>query len=414
MALVSFTACQVTPEKIETWKGTQHGPAKLRAAVLDTGLTPGLRSRAALALVEIGLAGHLAQDLATLAAPDKEKLTDQLVRKLLEQMHGASEQATTKVQLQAKDALFGLRGVYSTATRAKVEAAIVAWVSGDWMARGGGEHSINKIVQVLGGVAARQLAERIGVDAKLVIAMAELIARHGTVADRERAATKLIALVKEQDPPQAATFEALGKVRSPRSRALLLTFALKGKGKYRLWALRALHYDPDPSSVAKLEAIAGAQKEAMELRGAAFEVLEKIAAPGSAEALGRILGNDSDWKVRYRAVEALCRCCKAKGVEKLLTALSSRFNYDKKDVIDLIEKDIKDLGKSALPALRAGLEAPSWIAKLVAVRLLGQMGTKADAAALKKLFDDRTRLKGKGWDSATLGSEAQAAARLLN
>ncbi|PID38000.1 MAG: hypothetical protein CSA24_00715 [Deltaproteobacteria bacterium] len=403
-----LTGCEVTAEKIKTWKGTQKGPAKLRAAVLDDKVKTDLRVMAAEALAEINLVDYLAKDLKTLAAGARDKVTGALSARLIKRMEGTSPQATTKVQIQAKDALFSLRGAFSDATRRKADEALVKWVAGDWIARSGGEHSAEKVVTTIGASAAPMLAESIGADPKVVLTIAKLLKKIGKEADRLVAAKKLVAHVMDYNPPQKASFEALGRMQAPASRAYLQKVAKVGKGEYRGWALRALKYDPDPSTIPVAGAIAGSAKEPDPLRGAAFEALETIKGAKTAEVLSKIIATDPKDLVRYRAIEAITACCGGEGVGKLLEALPSKENYKKRDVKDFIEKDIKRVGKAAVPALRKALESKSWIARVIAVRLLGQLGSKQDADALSKMTADRAKLK--GWGSpATVGSEAKAA-----
>ena len=406
-------ACTVTSEKIQVWKGTQKGPAKLRAAVRDTKIAPSLRVEAAEALADISLVDILTKDLKTLTAADRGKISNVLAEKLIVRMNGTSEQATTKVQIQAKDVLFSLRPVLSGGARAKVDQALVNWVSGDWIARSGGVHSAEKIVTTIGHGSAPALAARIGVDRKVVLVIARLLNKIGTPKDRQVAAQKLVALANEQNPPQKATFEALGKMRASVSRVYLQKVAKVGKGPYRAWALRALKFDPHPSTVAVAGHIAASTKEGNDTRAAAFEVLEKIAGDPTLAALGRIIAADPKALVRYRAVEAIVVCCGAKGVKQALEALPVKQKYKKGDVSDFIEKDIKRVGKAALPVLRQALTSKSWIARVIAARLLGEWGGKQDLPALRKTAGDRAKLKGWG-TSATVGSEAQAALAKLS
>ncbi|MBW2733658.1 MAG: HEAT repeat domain-containing protein [Deltaproteobacteria bacterium] len=409
----SLSACKVTSEKIQTWKRSQHGEAKLRTAVMDRELETSLRIEAAQALTDLSFVSYLAKDLETLPAVDRTHITSALVKSLLSQMSGTSEQRTSKVQLQAKDTLFALRMVFDAPTRTETDKAVVHWIAGDWMERRRGEHSAQKVVKGIGQSAGGYLAERVGADPKVVNTIAELIRKQGTAAHRAVAAARLLKLVAEQDPPMKQTFAALGTIGTNSTRTYLLKVAREGRQeKYRLWAFWALKADPNPASVGVLAFAAGNAKEARNVRGAAFEALEKINAPAAAKALAEIITREKGETVRYRAVEAIIQCCKVAGVRNLLAALPPQFNYNEADVVDLIEKDIKALGKSVLPALRKGLRAQSWISRVVAVRLIGQLGVKTDIEALEKFIGDRTRLK--GWSTgATLGSEAKAAIEQL-
>lgn len=411
LLLIGSLACEVTSEKIQRWKGTQKGPAKLRAAVRDTELKQKLRLEAAVALAEINLVQPLTEDFKSLDPKDRNGLGDPLADKLLAKMKGANATATTRAQMQAKDALFGLRASLGAAAQAKIDTQLVSWIASDWAARAGGEHSAEKIVRTVGKPAGKVLAEKIGSQPKVVVPMAELIGKVGAQADRDAAADRLIALAKKADAPGEQIYTALSKVGSPHAREFLVEQGQKGPTQQRIWALLALKAYPDRALVPKLAAIAADSKEEKRIRAGAFEALEKIDSKATARALAEILAKDSEEIVRYRAAEALVGCCKANGVAKLLNGLSPRYTYKKTDVVDYIEKDIKGLGGKVLPPLRAALGSKSWIARAVAVRVLGDIGKKKDLPAIEKLFNDRTKLK--GWEGATVGSEAKAAAARL-
>ncbi len=67
MALVaigmSVSACEVTPEKIQQWKGVESGPRKLREAVRNERHKREVRVAAAEALVELALTDDLAAEV---------------------------------------------------------------------------------------------------------------------------------------------------------------------------------------------------------------------------------------------------------------------------------------------------------------------------------------------------------------
>jgi len=147
------------------------------------------------------------------------------------------------------------------------------------------------------------------------------------------------------------------------------------------------------------------------LRDDAFTLLERIKDKSSLEALLGFL-SDKDDRVRYRAVEGIIAGFGADGLTKLLEGLPPGYTYKKEDVEDFIEKDIIAIGPRALEPMRAMLGSQNPVARLVAARVLGRVGTKEDIPALRKLAADKTRIK--GWPKgATVGSEARAAVPIL-
>lgn len=412
---IGAVGCEVTSEKIQTWKQSIKGAAKIRAALRDSGQKLPVRVEAAVALGELGLFTPLVDDLKSLGPDDRKKLMGSLTSSLVSKMEGNNPQASNKVQLQAKDALFSIREIADASMKQTIDQKVVNWLVGDWRTRTDGEHSCEKIVTTIGEPAGSVLAETIGKGGTPLIVSATMLRKIASQADRDLAAENLVALAAKEAPAKESTFHALGKVGSLKATAYLLKVADKGGFEERLWAIRALALYPHPSSIKPMYEIAkdtSLVDEQAILRDEAFTVLEKTDDPKSLELLVSFLAS-SEEKVRYRAVEAIVSGFKAGGLTKLLEGLPSRYTYAKKDLEDYIEQDIIGLGSSAAPALRTALKSESWIARLVAVRVLGKVGTTQDIENLKKLENDRTRIK--GWEGgATIGSEALAAAKRIN
>jgi HEAT repeat protein len=331
-------------------------------------------------------------------------------------MKGSNPKATTKVQVQAKDALFALRDVADANLRKSNDAEVLRWILADLQERSLGEHSAEKIITTIGVPAGNVLAEQIAVDPNLVVAFATHLRSVGDQAARDNGATKLIELAKRQtDGAQLGkTIEGVGKVGSLRAVSYLAEIAKKGSFEQRKLALRALALYPHVSVVELARGIAADSSlkgEEAELRDDAFTLLEKIADPKSMEALLSLLALKEE-KARYQAVEAVVGGFKEKGLTKLLEAFPSSYTYKKEDIKDYVEEDIVKLGKAALPAMRQALQSQSWVARVVAIRVLGRIGTKEDAPALEKLSTDSTKLRGWG-AGATIGTEAKAAAQSI-
>ena len=109
MLSLALLGCEVTSEKINIWKQSTKGAAKIRAALRDTGQAMEVRIEAAQALAEMGLTQPLTTDLASLSGPDRKLVTEALNQGLLAKMKGANPNETPRVQVQAKDALYSIR-----------------------------------------------------------------------------------------------------------------------------------------------------------------------------------------------------------------------------------------------------------------------------------------------------------------
>jgi hypothetical protein len=411
--------CEVTSEKIGVWKQSENGAPKLRAAVRDRKQSIPIRVEAAEALCDNGLFAPLADDFKAVAAAseqDAKQIMADLVKRLLDKMKGSNPKATSKVQLQAKDSLFSLRELADEATRKNVDEELLRWVLLDFRERSTGEHSADKVIAVIGVRSGPLLAERLGADPALVVPLATHLRAVGDAAAREAGAERLIELARRQTSPEELpkTLEALGKVGSVKAVSYLAQIANKGDLNQRRLALRALALFPHVSVVALAKGVAAdstLKGEEAELRDDAFALLEKIDDPSSLDALVS-LATSKEEKVRYQAVEATVGGFKEKGLTKLLEALPSSYTYKKQDVKDFIEDDIVKLGKGAVPVMRKALGSQSWVARVVAIHVLGRLGTKEDVAALEKLTSDQTKLR--GWEAgATVGTEAKAAADMI-
>jgi HEAT repeat protein len=417
-SLVAFSAagCEVTSEKINLWKQSENGAPKIRAALRDTRQKVAVRVEAAEALGELSLFAPLAEDLRAIAESDRRQVAEELVKRLLARMKGSNPKSSTKVQVQAKDTLFALRDIADEGLRKTIDEEVLQWMAGDWENRTTGENSAEKMITAIGRRAGPILAEHLGENPNLVVVFSSHLRAVGDQGARDVGAEKLIDLAKRQTDTKILLkiFEAMGKVGSVKSVGYLIEVAQKGEFHQRQWALRALTLFPHPSAIAIAKSIAAdtsLKDEQAELRDDAFGLLEKIKDPKSLDALLSFLSGKEE-KVRYQAIEALLSGFGAEGLTKLLEALPIGYTYKKEDIKDFIEDDIIKLGKNALQPVRSALESKSWIARLIAIRVLSRMGTKEDVAVLEKLTSDQTKLR--GWDAgATIGREASAAVDVL-
>jgi len=80
LGLLSLAACDsVSSEKIERWKGTQKGPAKIEEALRSSAVAPRLRAEAAAALTDFGMPEKVDEVLAALPANERCEILKSLV-----------------------------------------------------------------------------------------------------------------------------------------------------------------------------------------------------------------------------------------------------------------------------------------------------------------------------------------------
>jgi HEAT repeat protein len=419
-------ACQVRHEDLANWSRTPTGPRKIRVALGDSSQTFAVRVEAGVLLAELGLIGPLFDDLFAIEEAERKKLVGEILGLLSKRMAGATPAATTSKQMTSKDALFSVchpiatgedkktKLAFPVAACAPADRQLAAWLAADWRKRSGGTFSGRLIVAELGAVAAEALATSIATtNAKSLHEIVPLIRLSQSVRAIDITSKTLINLGEKERTARASTFKALGGLRSEQARAYLVKLATSASASRRIQALRALRYDRHPSLVPMAAALVGNakllpdQKETRGVQEAALELLEGIDHPDAATALSNLLAHESS-DVRLAAAGALIVCCKAAGAMKLLAGLSSRYSYKEKDIRGFVESPLRELGGKALPALRAGLKSPSWIGRVVAVRMLGEFGSRDDIAALKLLQHDDTPLRGWG-TRATVATETKSA-----
>jgi HEAT repeat protein len=418
LGLLACAACDPTPENIARWKETEKGPGKLREVVKKSSLQPGLRGQAFAALVEIGMAQDALADLASAPEGERQQVAREAAPRLIEVIKG-SDVATTRAQREAKDALFLLRDHAAPEDRARTDDALIAWTTADLIGRQAqGGQSSDKILTTIGARAVPRLVELCGQSGPNQLAAAALVARIGDDAAKARASEVLVEAARRaakdtRDVPDQM-LRALGQVGGARATAFLIDQAEHGTDRVRQRALLALGQGAslarDSAALAAAMRIAGDAKAPGELREAAFQVAEKV-GPAAVPELLKLM-HDANEKVRWRSVEAALHAGGEKAVVPVLEQLDASKSYTKDDLDSFVVHDLKLIGAPALPALKGELASKNWVARVVAVRAIANIGRKADAAALDPLLADATKLRGFS-GNATLGQEAKAAKAAL-
>ncbi len=416
---LAAAGCEVTPEKIATWKGTQKGPDKLREAVRSASLKPELRGMALAALVEIGMVSEAEEELKASAEAERPEIVHAAVPLLVKLAQGDGPvDRTTRVQRNGKDALYQFRGYANAADRAAADDALIAWTTWDLAGRmNEGGHASDKILTAIGARAGPRLGEVIA-DARTSdgsrMAAATLLGKIGDRAARDRAGVALVERARKEKTLQDATLMQIGLVGGDHAVVYLTHLAEDGHlgEATRRKALLALAQGK-PADAAALPAalrLAGDGKAPGEVRDAAFELAESIGAP-AVPGVVKLIG-DKDEKVRWEAVETALKAGGPDAVAPVLEALSPSLTYPKDDLRSFIVHDLQMLGPPALPALRNELKSKSWVARLAAAMAIAQLGKADDAPLVASLAGDGTKLK--GWpNGATVGSEAKSLGEAL-
>jgi hypothetical protein len=417
LALLSGVAgCEVTPEKIQGWKGVESGPRKLRDAVRNESLKPEIRSLAAEALVDLALQDDLAQDVRELKPASQVSLLTTLVPRLIQTAKGADPAAPpSRKQRNAKDALFLLRDAAQGAQRGTIDTALVEWCTTDLTGRQtAGGHATAKILKAIGpkaGPALVNLLRQPGPDFDLA---ARLLGQIGDEPTRNQAGELLIALARKEKPIKDATLEALGRVGGAAVVKFLGDIVDKARENEEDAKRALLALQLAPRSEALPVALRAAQNRKFKdtVRHEGLELMRRIGGKAAGEAAAPVI-DDPDAILGWHAFEVVMATLKVDGIRVGFEKLQLRHLAKKDDLPDFLVKHVKDhAGAAGRPALAAELGSKNPAARLAAIICLSELGTADDAPALERVAADSMKIR--GWaGNPTIGAQARSAVERL-
>ncbi len=407
----AFGCQKVTPDSIETWKTTQRGPEKLLDALKDKGVPANLRGLASAALVDLGRADEVDRVIEGLSAGERWDILKTLVP-----IHVASLKDPSAVQKarEAKDALFSVRHHAPPDEQRQIDAALLPAIEADLRAGrfAGARHSPEKMLAAMGPQAGPMLAKLLGEPISSPYGVAELLAKVGDAAARERGAINLTRRAAREGEIPQATWKAIGLLGGKAGTEWIMMKAEKSPPKDAIRATQALQQSREPSVLAFALRMAGAPATHPEVRQEMFGVVEKVGGLAARDGLVRIIAADKDERVRYLAYETALASAKTEAIIPSLEAFPAGATYKKEDVIDFLVKDIEKIGKSSVPKLVEALTSGAALARMTAVLALEKLGGRAEAAAVSKLAGDKGSVKGFP-GGVTVGKEASRVAALL-
>lgn len=280
---------------------------------------------------------------------------------------------------------------------------------------------MEKMLPAIGSASGPMLVRLLGEPKAPYRGLAELLVKVGDVAARDEGGAALIGRMAPGKPMPNDVWMALGMIGGPTATEFLLGKMQKGSPEDAVAAARALQQSRFPAALPVALKIAADSKATGELRDEAFGVIERIGGPDALGGLVKIIAEDKNEKVRYRAHEAALAVGKGEAIRPALEAFSPKLSFKREDVVDFLVKDISKIGAQAKPHVLATLASSSPLARMTAVlaleapvstALTGHLGEAKDAAALLKLGDDKATLK--GFPAGTsVGTEAKRVALLL-
>ena len=416
LSLAALACDSPSSEKIQTWKGTERGPGKIRNALKSSSVAVPLRGEALAAEAELGMTEELEEDLKTFPQGEQQAVVHEALPRLFKLMQGDDPSAPpTKVARAAKDAAFLTRQYAQPADQALIDDTLVKWVLVDLGTRAqSGNVGAEKIFVAAGGARLGPklvpLASQPGASRNTAC---EILGRLGDSASREQASAQLAVSAKKETPLREDTIRCLGQLGGPSAVKFLMDVAKAADEDTLGAAMGALRLHPDPSALPFALELAKDKKAPGIAREGAFSLCETIGGKPAVDGLLPLLA-DPDKKVALRALEAVLAAGKADAIAPALERTTARLFKERADVSDFLVKDLVRIGPPGLPALKQALGSKNPIARVAAVMALGDLGGKADADVVGKLTGDGAKLGIKGFaGGGTVGAEAKAVVEKL-
>lgn len=404
---------KASSDNIQLWKTTEKGPGKLAEALRDRGTDPRLRAEAAVAMVDIGKAEEVDAALVTIPASERWDIFKNLIPLYVTSIAETKDAAPEK-SLAFRDALFSLRPLAAAADQARIDAVLLPGI--EQQLRSGrvrnGRHSVEKILTAMGPPAGVMLAKLLGDPILGYAAVAELLAKVGDDASRQKGAASLVARAKRERPVSEQMWKAIGVLGGPQAVTFLQEKITTGTHDEANAAVRALQQRREPAVLTFALKVAGDTKADRSIRDEMFGVVENIGGLEARDGLVRIIQTDKEELVRYRAFESLLAVAKQDGVQPGLEAFPASAPYKKVDVEDLLVKLIEKLGPPVRPILVNALASKYPLARMTAVLSLESVGKVPDAAALDNASKDTATVKGFPAGD-TVGKEAARVAAIV-
>lgn len=431
--------CEATAEDIERWKGTQRGPAKITAVIVDSRYPSQLRAQAAVALVEIVQWDHFNAAFQRMTEQDRQSVVHDMVPMLVEMYaRGAAEaspQGPTDPQVNAKDAMIDIYEWASPADQQLLLEPLLDWISSDFNAHYlPGRRSIGIIVEKVGPPAATALAKVLTPQNSLVASkISDLIAEHGNDESKRVASTSLAKTGSVLgDKLRANMWEAMAKICGEPIRRFTLEYSARHKGNVESQQNGLICVMTGKVSgcgqgctqaddIDQLFNIAEDEAQDERIRAAAYDAIREHGSSKNVERLLKLI-DDSDARYRATGIDVAVHIGGGEvvvGALEKIGASRERWPWKLKNSrtgnqeyglcnmgLGLLEQ-----AKGVHKALVSGLKHRNPFVRGGAANMLGVAGTEEDVPLLEAVTSDRARLK--GWEPDSVGAQAKQAIRRL-
>jgi len=463
-ALLACSACKVSSEDIDYWKGTVKGPGKIVAVMQADKYSMELRTQAALALVDMerpdrdGTA-DLQQALARLDEEERNQIIAGMVPGIEAMMKeadpNAAEDAAKARQIRAKDAAFLLVTHAPPDAKAKLTDDVIAWYMEDFNGRSlAGNYSAEQVVRALGSPAGKELVKglKAQMPAPALVKMSQLIGQVGDPQAKKEAAARLVAIGNEAESKEYLAWirqrvkeqaERTGQKLDPQrleqaaeaNRANFINDGVLPAMKWlaedpqvkkrlhavaasnlpgdegttrRVRALQALEGKVGREDLQPLLALATDKQTPTAVRDYAFDRVGDIRSPEAVRELWPMMSEEP--RVRWRVGELALACGGATVVGEFFSRLPSGGEYPPEELEGYATR-LGQMSPAPMDFMRQQLGSSSWYARVIAIRFLERKGTLEDVKRLEGLRSDKASVKGPRWGKInTVGDVATEAA----
>lgn len=474
--LLGLTAigCKVTAEDVEYWRGTVKGPGKIVAVMTSDKYPIELRTRAALALVEMeprqevdGIK-QLQHTLGQLDGEIRGQIIAGLATGLSELMKADDADASgaegpSALQVRAKDAAYLLVNQAQGDNRNRLADAVVAWFAVDFNGRSlAGNYSAEQVIRSLGSRAAQQLVEALSAEMPqtALVKLAELIAAAGDDKTREAAGKRLVAIEKEMEGSEFMTWlkakvadsmKAQDESAKLDDKRIAKIAEINRENFINGGALPAMkHLASEKDVAARLIEIAELNSTTptmVERRTKALQALEGHAKPEHQDALLKLAlssssptsvrdyafdrigdirskdaippmwplvqdGSQEGQRLRWRAGELVLAIGGAEVLGEFFAKLPESDNFLPEELEGYATR-MSQMTPPPTRTLTAQLSSPNWWNRVIALRYLERKGEARDVRKIRRLSSDKSAIPGNKWSQAKLSTVGDVATQAM-
>jgi len=429
LIVAALAACDsATPSNIEKWKGTQRGPEKLTAVLLDGKYDASLRAKAAAALAEIEQWDKFDKALRALDPASRAAVVDALVPLLVTTIKEGNPPPAppTVAQVAAKDALYIAQDYAAPGARMQAEDALVEYCTGDFNGRFfAGRYSIEVVLTRIGPRAAVGLAGLLKPGFIAYDKVAEIVFRltKDEAADaaetkklkaeaRAVAAKNLLAIARERQGKVEEQLQvALGRMGGREVALFFLDMAVDAKApaKVRIKAIMAyIQFKMcDRDDMDRLFKIAEDAGQDDGLRNQAYDAIACIKDKAVIPRIYALLHYQGRNKDMFRGVgvDEVLKIGGPEAIEGILAEIAAEKDpwtsfEDLRDFV-FVRATQDETGKALegeargklLEKVRALLASKDAFTRASAAFILGLVGEKEDAGRLGAIAKDPGKLK---------------------